>query len=58
MHRTFERVTKARLRFSGGPQAPVNIADPRMLAKKRCFNTAVVLPFLQICAVYANDAEN
>ena len=27
MHRTFERGTKARLSFSGGPHAPVNMAD-------------------------------
>ena len=27
MRRTFERGTKARLSFSGGPHAPVNIAD-------------------------------
>ena len=27
MRRTFERVTKARLSFSGGPHAPVNMAD-------------------------------
>ena len=27
MRRTFERVTKARLSFSGGPLAPVNMAD-------------------------------
>ena len=27
MHRTYEHGTKARLSFSGGPHAPVNIAD-------------------------------
>ena len=27
MHRTFECGTKARLSFSGGPHAPVNMAD-------------------------------
>ena len=27
MRRTFERCTKARLSFSGGPHAPVNMAD-------------------------------
>ena len=27
MRRTFERGTKARLSFSGGPHAPVNMAD-------------------------------
>ena len=27
MRRTFERYTKARLSFSGGPHAPVNMAD-------------------------------
>ena len=27
MRRTFERCTKARLSFSGGPHAPVNVAD-------------------------------
>ena len=27
MHRTYERGTKVRLSFSGGPHAPVNMAD-------------------------------
>ena len=27
MHRMYERGTKARLSFSGGPHAPVNMAD-------------------------------
>ena len=27
MRRTYERDTKARLSFSGGPHAPVNMAD-------------------------------
>ena len=27
MRRTFERGTKVRLNFSGGPHAPVNMAD-------------------------------
>ena len=27
MRRTYERGTKARLSFSGGPHAPVNLAD-------------------------------
>ena len=27
MRRTYERGTKARLSFSGGPHAPVNMAD-------------------------------
>ena len=27
MRRTYEHVTKARLSFSGGPHAPVNMAD-------------------------------